>query len=73
MNKETWDANFYGGIYSNLTLISFWDLTNIAAKKTPKVKFINTVLLPLLLINFTKNGNSGFLLVFFYLVMQIST
>ena len=36
MNKETWDANFYGGIYSNLTLISFWDLYEHSCEKDPK-------------------------------------
>ena len=36
MNKETWDANFYGGIYSSLTLISFWDLYEHRCEKDPK-------------------------------------
>ena len=36
MNKETWDVNFHRGIYSNLTLISFWDLYEHSCEKDPK-------------------------------------
>jgi len=44
MNKSTWNAGFYGNLYSNLTYLSFWDLYEHDCQ--PNVDTYKTVLAP---------------------------